>query len=487
MSQFEEKTPEEMPATGLSRRKFVVGSSLAGLSVPILAACAAGGGGGEEEGAAGNGAGGGSEAAGDPDNPFGVDPAAPIEVIIFNGGYGDQYGIDAGEMYSEKFPEADVTVSSTVNIQPEMQPRFVGGNPPDLIHNAGAQKMNMEALIAQDQVEEISDLLGAPAIGFEGQTVEETLVPGAVEGGTYAGDFRALPYVYNVFALWHSASEFEEKGWEVPRTWDELMALGETVAGEGRHLFAYGGQNASDYYQEMALTMAAKMGGPEVLQNIDQLEPDAMEQEAVVAAYQAVEDAVNAGYFMPGGAGITHTDAQTQWVTGNAVMYPSGSWIENEQADVTPEGYQMTGVPTPSLTDSDAMPYEAYHGSAAENYIVPSDGQNVPGAKEFLRIMLSQEAATNFTELTSAPTIVQGTVPEDGFGSSALASVNTMMTEGGDNVVNYRFHDWYGLGPELVGIWTQFLSGGIGADDARSQTQAILDRVREDDAITKFA
>ena len=46
--------------------------------------------------------------------------------FIFNGGYGDQYAKDAGTKYEELYPDADVKVSSTVNIQPDLQPRFIG-------------------------------------------------------------------------------------------------------------------------------------------------------------------------------------------------------------------------------------------------------------------------------------------------------------------------------------------------------------------------
>ena len=36
--------------------------------------------------------------------------------------------------------------------------------------------------------------------------------------------------------------------------------------------------------------------------------------------------------------------------------------------------------------------------------------------------MLSKDAATNFAKTKLAPTIVKGTVPADGFGSTALVS-----------------------------------------------------------------
>lgn len=464
---------------GASRRSFLALAG-AGAGASVLAACA-GGGGGDDGGDEGGGSVTGDGEVSD-DNPLGVDAASPVTAVIFDGGYGTQYAQDAGGKYEELYPEADVQVEGTVNIQQDLQPQFAGGTPPDLFDNSGAQKLAIDGLVPQ--LADLGDLLAAPMLDGEG-TIEENLLPGVTSPGMFDGKFLGMNYVYTVFALWYSASEFEEKGWTVPETWEDLMALGEKVKEEDRYLFSYGGQNASNYYQEMALSMAAKLGGPEVLTKIDSLEEGAFEQEAVVQAYDAMAEAVEAGYFEPGGEGIKHTDAQTNWVTGTSVFYPSGSWIENEQADVTPEGYNMTGAPVPSLPDS-TMPHEAFHGTAAEQYFVPSGGENPAGGAEFLRVMLSKEQAENFAELTKAPSVIKDTVPEDGFGSSALASVNTMIQAAGDNTFTFNFSDWYGLGADSITNWTSFLKGDIDAAGLREQEQAMIDRVREDDSITKF-
>src|SRR5690625_6762217 len=114
------ETPAER--LGASRRLFLSLAG-AGTGAAALSACAAGcGGDGGDDGDGGvpEGEGGGSD-----DNPSAVDPEAAVEVVIFNGGYGDQYGLDAGEMYEEMYPDAEeVNVHSTVNIQPDLQPRF---------------------------------------------------------------------------------------------------------------------------------------------------------------------------------------------------------------------------------------------------------------------------------------------------------------------------------------------------------------------------
>lgn len=477
MNAHDSMTPAEK--LGATRRRFL---ALAGTSVSAatLAACA---GGGSDDSAGGAAASDGGGTKSDT-NPFGVKDGATVDVVIFDGGYGDQYAKDSGEAYKKLHPDADVKVSSTVNIQPELQPRFIGGNPPDLFDNSGAQSLNTSALITDKKLSTIDALLKAPSV--DGGTIADSLLPGVTVPGTYSGKLYALNYIYTVYALWFSAAEFEQKGWSAPKTWDELMGIGEAAKGAGQALFAWGGQNASSYFMELANSMAIKQGGKDVQVNLDKLDAKAFEQPAVVDAYNAIQDAVKAGYFLAGGAGIKHTEAQTQWVTGKAVMYPSGSWIENEQRGVTPDGFQMTGAPVPLLSADAKLPYETIHGTAGEPFFVPAQAKNGAGGLEFLRVMLSKEQCQNFTKLTSSPTIVKDTIPEDAYGSTALASSSAMIKAAGDNVFHYNYSDWYGMGPDINPLWTSFLNGDITADDVREKSQALVDKIREDPKIEKF-
>jgi translation initiation factor 3 subunit D len=84
------------------------------------------------------------------------------------------------------------------------------------------------------------------------------------------------------------------------------------------------------------------------------------------------------------------------------------------------------------------------------------------------------------------PMIRLYSVPEDAFGSTALASVNEMIKAAGENVFTWNFTDWYGLGADFKPLWNEFLNGDISADEARERSQAVLDRVREDDSVEKF-
>ena len=86
----------------------------------------------------------------DADNPLGVDPAAPLDVVIFKGGFGDDYAIYVNEkMYNKLYPDAKITYAGIQRLGEQLQPRFVAGEPPDVIDNSGAGPLDTGALVAE--------------------------------------------------------------------------------------------------------------------------------------------------------------------------------------------------------------------------------------------------------------------------------------------------------------------------------------------------
>jgi N-acetylglucosamine transport system substrate-binding protein len=207
----------------------------------------------------------------------------------------------------------------------------------------------------------------------------------------------------------------------------------------------------------------------------------------VQAVLTALKEIIDLGYMKPGGGGTQFTQAQAQWTLDqDALMYPSGSWIENEMKDQTKEGFAMKGVPAFTVTADSKMPATALHSGAGEPYIVPSDAANLAGGKELLRIMLSADAATNFTKTKLAPTIVSGLVPADGFGSTALVSQTDMLDAAGEDIFNFFYWDTYGTNQDELPIWNSFLAGDMSVEDLTKAMQDIADKVREDDTVTKI-
>jgi N-acetylglucosamine transport system substrate-binding protein len=466
---------------GLDRRQFLQRLAAAGLlTVPgagLLSACATGGGGPTTS----------AEGVVSAENPLGVAPDAALDVVIFNGGYGEDYAKYHQEMYKRAYPEAEVKHTATTQIGPEMQPRFVAGNPPDVLDDSGAQKIEYAVLVNEGQVADLGPLLDAPSYDDPNVTVRDTLLPGVVEQGTFGDKFLILNYVYETYALWYSKPLFEQHGWQVPTTWDEMMALCEQIKAAGISPFAYGGTNAADYVLDLNLCSAIKQGGLDVVKKIDNLEPGSWTQDVVLAATQRVEEMVAKGYFMPGSEGLKHTEAQTAWTQGQAAFYVSGSWLENEMKGIAPPDFGMTMAPVPVLDAGSAMPFEALRTQPAEAFLVPTRAANVNGGMEYLRIMLSKEGAGRFAELTASVPALRGAT--DGIQMTpALESLSAGLDAAGDDVFSWQFWIWYSPYRQLVKTELgNLLAGRSTADGFLAAMQAETDRLAGDASVTKYS
>ncbi|WP_218713947.1 N-acetylglucosamine/diacetylchitobiose ABC transporter substrate-binding protein [Arthrobacter sp. BF1] len=461
----------------LQRRGFLRGALATAVLLPLggaLASCAGGG------DTASSSAPGGEV---DPTkNPFGVAATGKLDAVIFKGGYGIDYVEFAGAIVKKNFPELEVSINPSTDIAQELQPRFVGGNPPDLIDNSGAKSIGFSTIL--DQLEDLQGVIDAN--NLEGTKIADTLFDGVLAPGTFDGKLAAINYVLTVYAWWYSASLFKENGWTVPTTWDEAYELGLKAKEKKKFLFVWG-KEAATYYQTMAIESAIKEGGDEVRLSLENLKPDCWSQPAVQSVFTAMEKIVKAGMFKPGGAGTVFTAAQAQWSNGQeALLYPSGSWIENEMKDQTKAGFEMTGAPVPVVSASPKIAQTGVRSAGGEPFIVPTKGANVAAGKELLRTMLSKEAATNFAKEKLAPTVVKDTVPADGFGSTALVSQTSMLEKAGKDIFTWNFVDTYGTNPDQLVPWNSFLDGKLDAAGLTKALQDITDKVAKDDSVKKI-
>ena len=414
-------------------------------------------------------------------NPFGVQSGSTVDAVIFKGGYGIDYAEFAGKQVEAKQSGVTVKVTPTTKVAQTLQPRFVAGNPPDVIDNSGAGLIGINTI--RDQLAELNDVIEAK--NYEGTVIKDTLYPGVTEPGTFDGKFIVLNYALTVYALWYSASLFEQNGWNVPKTYDEMLALGKEAKGKGKYLLGWG-KEAATYYQTMAIGSAIKEGGDEVRLALENLKPGCWSLPPVQDVFNGLKKIIDAGYLKPGGSGTVFTAAQAQWSDAeDFILYPSGGWIENEMKDQTKSGFKMTGAPEPTVSSNSKLPWEALHSTAGEGYIVPSQGKNVAGGKEFLRAMLSKDAAVNFAKTKLSSTIVKGTVPADGFGSTALQSQIKMLEAAGSNIFSWQFVDLYGMNTDQLVVWNSFLSGDADVAKLTKGLQDITDKVAKDDSIKK--
>lgn len=468
----------EVDRRTLLRRAAAVGL-LATPAVTMLSACV---GGGDDKGDSAEKPTGKVTAT----NPLGIKEDEPLEIVIFNGGLGTKYATDVHiPSYNKLFPNSKVAFSQTEEIATVVQPRFTAGNPPDMINNSGSKLMDQGALVQAGQVQDLTDMYAAPSVDIAGKTVKDTLIPGTVEQGTFNDKPYVLNYAFTVFGLWYSGKLFKDNGWTAPTTWADFTALLEKMKGKGITPFGYAGANAPYYMYTVILASAAKIGGADILKNIDNLEAGAWNNDAVKQAAAAWAE-VGAKYSNKAFLGLKHTEVQLQHNQYKVGLYPSGSWLENEQAKDTPAGFDYQLMPLPSVTAADKLPVTALYAAAGEQYFVASKGKNPRGGMEYLRHMLSKAGAIGFTQLTKTLTVVAGAT--DGMEiSPGLTSGNKALVAAGADTFSFRFDTWYKkLDDELRAATNELFYQGGTADKFVTRMQKAADAVKADSSIEKF-
>jgi N-acetylglucosamine transport system substrate-binding protein len=100
----------------------------------------------------------------------------------------------------------------------------------------------MGALMSEGQLLDLAPLMKSPSLDTPGKTVEETLFAGSQSVGLMDGIQVALNIAYTVAGIWYSQPLFEDKGWTYPTTWDEMLALCETIKSSGIAPWTYQGK-----------------------------------------------------------------------------------------------------------------------------------------------------------------------------------------------------------------------------------------------------
>jgi N-acetylglucosamine transport system substrate-binding protein len=463
-----------------SRRNFLRGALATGaLVLPgsgALAGCATSGGGQEA-----------SEGEKSSDNPLGVPGDSQLEIYIFNGGFGDKYATEVHEpMFHKKYPKVKIVHKAEVDIAGALQSRFVGGNPPDFVNDSGDGQIPLGQLVSDKQLYDLTDLYDAPSWDDPNTTVRDTLVPGAVTQGTFGDKPFVMNMALTVFGIWYNKALFDQHQWEIPTTWDDMLSLCAEIQKAKIAPWTYQGVHAR-YMSWPLLSMAAKLAGPEVLVDIDNLKEGAWSHEAIKESANALAGLKKKGYILSGTEGMDHIQAQGQWSAGKAAFVPCGSWLENEQKDATPAGFEFAVMPEPLLSADSKMPAETIYASPGEPYIVPAAAKNPRGGLEYMRIMLSKEGAKGFTEKVSSLTVVKGAA--DGVELPAgLTSGQEALKAAGDNVINWMYNTWYGdmWNPGINTQMSDLLTGRKSVDEFAAGCEAEAKKVRDDDSVTKY-
>ena len=252
----------------------------------------------------------------------------------------------------------DVDYIGTQEAETQINVRAAAGDAPDLM--IIPQPGLLQRLVADGYV--------VPAPAAVEDNVDEFWSESWKGYGTIDGTFYAAPLMASVKGyIWYSPSDFEENGYEIPTTWDEMVALTEqmTERNEGPYrpwCVGFGSGDATgwvgtDWVEDAVLRTAGPeaydewvtgdlaFSSPEITEAFDLVGDILLNPEFVNGGFGGVDSIVSTS-FQDGGLAI---------LDGNCSMHHQASFYEaqwGEGVTVAPDG-DIWAFLTPPIAEGD--------------------------------------------------------------------------------------------------------------------------------------
>ncbi|WP_373600955.1 carbohydrate ABC transporter substrate-binding protein [Paraclostridium bifermentans] len=330
-----------------------------------------------------------------------------LDVAVFEGGFGTAFWEEAEKKFEEKYPEVDVVLNASPNIGDVIRPQIASGNSPDFIYHSAQNAQSVaKALIKDKNLADLTDVFESPAPG-EDTPIKDKIMDGFLDKPSCApygdGKIYLAPLYYNVTGLWYNKALFEEKGYEVPKTWNEFYELGKKAKEDNIALFTYQGQHPG-YLEALVWPTIASQAGEEAVNDIFNFEKDAWSKPEIKTALENIENIGKEGYLLDGTVAMCHIQAQTSHLKGEALFCPNGNWYEGEMKDAIQEGWEWGFMAPPAAKDSS----EQYVSTMIEEMYIPGNSDNIGTAKEFMRFLYSDEMIEANAKLNQAVVPTKG-------------------------------------------------------------------------------
>lgn len=325
------------------------------------------------------------------------EPAGSIKVAAIE----TAYGSDCWKEVAAAFTEATgikVELTTDKNLEDVIGPSMQAGEFPDVVHLATGREAGLtEQFIKDNLIADITDVLSMKVPGEDavvgdkiaGGFTETSLTNPYGDGKTYLA-----PMFYSPCGLFYNKGLFAEKGWEVPKTWDEMWALGDVAAAEGISLFTY---PTTGYFDAFFYALMYSAGGAEFFEKATHYEEGIWDSPEAQTCFDIV--AKLASYTNP----ITPAQANDQDFTQNqqlvldnkALFMPNGTWIVGEMAEAPrAEGFEWGMTALPAVAEGG----DQYSYTWFEQAWIPAGAANVDAAKQFVAFLYSDKACEIFAK-----------------------------------------------------------------------------------------
>lgn len=331
------------------------------------------------------------------DDPYATYAGTTISVAAIETAYGSEMWQEVADAFTAETGIA-VDLTTDKNLEDVIGPSMQGGEYPDVIHLATGREAGLtEQFIKDNMIADITDVLSMTVPGetaavsdkIAGGFTETSLTNPYGDGKTYLA-----PMFYSPCGLFYNAGLLEEKGWEVPTTWDEMWELGDKAKEEDIYLFTY---PTTGYFDAFLYALMYSVGGPEFFDKATHYEEGIWETPEAQTCFDII--AKLASYTNP----TTPAQANDQDFTQNqqlvldnkAIFMPNGTWIVGEMAEAPrADGFKWGMTALPAVEKGG----DSYSYTWFEQAWIPSGAENQDAAKLFVAFLYSDAACEIFAK-----------------------------------------------------------------------------------------
>lgn len=306
--------------------------------------------------------------------------------------------VDAFDALEEKFnaehDDIELVIDSPNDAMTILKTRFIREDNPDIIGIGG--DINYSNFLDAEMLMDISDFDGLADIKDNYLETNKDLEYVPLDG------VYAVPYMANAAGVLYNRDMFEEHGWTIPTTWEEFIALCETIEAEGVQPLYFG-------YKDTWTCLA-----PWNAIAVDLCESDIAYQvnsgnASYAEAYKevAVKTKALLEYAQPTPVAYSYNDACTAFARNQSAMYVIGNYAIPQIKSVNPDMNIGSFVfPASSNADENVL-----NSGNDLMFCVMEDCENKEAAYEVLRFLLEDENVQIYLDDQSAVPCKKGEFP----------------------------------------------------------------------------
>lgn len=223
----------------------------------------------------------------------------------------------------------------------------------------------------------------------------------------------AIPFATNAVGVIYNKAIFEELGLEVPKTWDEFIAVAEKVKGAGKIPFFHTYKDAWTTLPAFN-ALAANTQGDDFYSELNK--GTILAEERYKEAAEKIVKLTEFGH--KNQQGVAYNDGNTAFANGQSAMYLQGMWAIPEIKKANPD-IELGVFPFPATNNPDEIDVI----SGVDLLLgVAASSKHPEEAKKFVEFLLEEENAKQYIQEQNSFSALEGITQDDPTVNDLIAS-----------------------------------------------------------------